>query len=108
MKSLNRLFVVMCFLVNAITGMAQFKVSGQCVDEKDQPLAGVNVVVFAITDTTHILKGAVSNTEGLFTCDGLSAGDYILRFSMVGFRTLSVNHSVNADWNNLQFVLMLY
>lgn len=105
MKSLNRLFVVMCFLVNAITGMAQFKVSGQCVDEKDQPLAGVNVVVFAITDTTHILKGAVSNTEGLFTCDGLSAGDYILRFSMVGFRTLSVNQSVNADRNNLQFVL---
>lgn len=98
MKSANRIWLALCLcLLDVMSGMAQLAINGQCVDEKEQPLAGVNVVVFAATDTTHVLKGAVSNAEGRFSCDNLSAGDYVLRFSMVGFQTLYAEQSLQKD-----------
>lgn len=98
MKSANRIWLALCLcLLNVMGSMAQLAITGQCVDEKEQPLAGVNVVVFAATDTTHVLKGAVSNAEGRFSCDNLSAGDYVLRFSMVGFQTLYAEQSLQKD-----------
>lgn len=62
--------------------MGQCLLSGQVVDEKGNPLEGVNVVI------TTVRMGAATNAEGVYRIEGVPAGDYQLTASYVGYETL--------------------
>ncbi len=77
-----------CFLIALLGGFLSlqaqtFSVKGNVTDENDMPLLGVNVLV---KDQT---RGTVTDFDGNFTLDNVSAGD-VLQFSYVGFQSKEV------------------
>ena len=74
-----------CILIALMGGFLSmhaqtFSVNGNVTDEDNMPLPGVNVLV---KDQT---RGTVTDFDGNFTLDNLSAGD-VIQFSYVGFQT---------------------
>jgi len=73
------------FYISLLQSLAQSNrsVEGTITDFNNQPLAGVNVYI----DETK--RGNVSDAKGFFRVDGLAPGNYILKFSSIGFTSLS-------------------
>lgn len=68
------------------------KLSGRVVDDRKQPLTGVNVIVVGAP------LGALSDDEGRFTIVNIPAGRYSVRANMLGYRSvLTQDIVVNAD-----------
>lgn len=89
-----RLFSVGCAvllfsLATAPQGQAQtVSVRGFIVDaEMGQPLPGANVI-FQWMDGVQQPRGAAANGDGFYHVTGLRPGQYALRVSFVGYRTL--------------------
>ena len=68
-------------LLFTTTLLAQSNVSGNIVDDKGIPLAGVNVLINGTT------KGAVSDFDGKYSISNLEDGAYTLTASSLGFKT---------------------
>jgi outer membrane receptor protein involved in Fe transport len=61
---------------------AQGAIAGAVRDgASNEPLVGVNVIVVGTT------SGAATDLDGLYRIEGLRAGDYSVRFSIIGFET---------------------
>ena len=68
------------------------KISGRVVDERGEPLAGVNVAVPAAR------TGAVTENDGRYVVINVPAGTYDVRVSLIGYRTTTVQGlTVSAD-----------
>jgi hypothetical protein len=63
-------------------------ISGQVTDGEAQPLAGVAITLRAESDSA-IVTGALTRTDGRFRLEGLAPGRYLLRVSMLGYRSRS-------------------
>ncbi len=57
------------------------QIAGRIVDEKQQPLIGVNVVLVG----TH--QGAASDGNGNYRIEKVRVGEYTLKFMAIGYRT---------------------
>lgn len=73
------------FYISLLQSLAQSDrfVEGTITDFNNHPLTGVNVFL------DEIKKGDVSDAKGFFRLDGLARGKYILKFSSIGFISLS-------------------
>ncbi len=68
------------------------KISGRVVDERKQPLIGVNVIVIGAP------LGAASDETGRFTIVQIPAGTYTVRASLLGYRSVATQDVVvSAD-----------
>ncbi len=78
------------------------KVVGKVVDEKREPLIGVNVVVKGTT------RGAVTDPDGIYTIIGVPEGSYTIQARQIGYRTMEVTDvKVMADQTTaLDFTLV--
>ena len=90
-----------CFLIALLGGFLSlqaqtFSVQGNVTDENDMPLLGVNVLV---KDQT---RGTVTDFDGNFQLDDVSAGD-VIQFSYVGFQSQEI---VLADDTFLDVVMV--
>ena len=83
MKLLFFTFVLLCFLQPALG-----QVSGKVATPDQQPLPFVNVLLMNAGDSS-LVKGAVATETGEYKIDGMAAGDYFLRFSLVGYKTFN-------------------
>ena len=73
---------------------AQVKISGKVTDKKGGPIPGISVV---IRNTNY---GTSTDANGLYTISAeLKAGDYVLEFSGVGFKTISNSLRVGSEAN---------
>ncbi|MGB7785739.1 MAG: TonB-dependent receptor [Salinimicrobium sp.] len=77
-----------CFLIALLGGFLSmqaqtFSVQGNVTDENDMPLLGVNVLVKNQT------RGTVTDFDGNFKLDNVSAGD-VIQFSYVGFQSQEI------------------
>lgn len=63
--------------------------SGKVATPDKQPLPFVNVLLMSAGDSS-LVKGAVATEAGEYKIDGIVAGDYFLRFSLVGYKTYNV------------------
>ncbi|XLS29217.1 outer membrane beta-barrel family protein [Flavobacteriaceae bacterium M23B6Z8] len=79
----------------------EFTVSGKVLDNQQQPLSFVNVLVLQKKDST-VIKGNSTQEDGFFKIKGLEQGDYLLKYSFLGFKkhyeaiTLSSDISVDT------------
>lgn len=73
-------FFILCIFIHPFGG-AQTVLSGKVLDEKNQPLPGVNVF---LKGTFH---GASTDQNGSFQFETTESGTQILFFSMMGFKS---------------------
>ncbi len=77
----NKVFYILVILLMGLNTKAQQGITGSVKDVELRPVAGA---------TAHLLntqKFAVSNSDGKFSIDGVSAGTYTIELSAVGFAT---------------------
>lgn len=66
-------------------------IQGRITDADQKPLSGVNVLI------TQLNTGTQSNEQGDFSIENLSAGNYTLTISYLGFKTQTKQVSVQND-----------
>src|SRR5438067_1431279 len=64
------------------TGAA--KVSGSLVNDQGKPLDYASVSIIKATDST-VVKGALSNDNGVYSFDKIPAGKYLVKATVVGY-----------------------
>jgi hypothetical protein len=87
------------FLLCSFPVFAQnnLSLSGTLFDEaSNQPIIGGTVELLQAKDST-LVKGAISDIDGLFSFKDLSAGDYVLRVSYIGYTPLNRAVSLSSD-----------
>jgi iron complex outermembrane recepter protein len=86
------LFWLLCF--SSASAQEEVKIRGTLYDaDNRQPLEFANISLLRPADST-LLRGALSELEGEFSLM-VAPGDYLLRFSFVGFQTLFRSITVN-------------
>jgi|WetSurMetagenome_2_1015567.scaffolds.fasta_scaffold12049_3 hypothetical protein len=68
---------------------SQSAINGVIVDDKRQGLSFVNVVL--MHRDMSFIKGTITNNQGNFNLPLQDKGDYILKISLVGYKTLYIN-----------------
>ncbi|MCR4995367.1 MAG: outer membrane beta-barrel protein [Bacteroidales bacterium] len=93
------------FVLFLLTSPALFAqkgtVSGTIVDTEGEPLPGATVVVMQ-TDSTQV-TGQSTKTDGTFSLTGIKYGDYLLRASYVGYKT--VYRSITLSKQNKKMLM---
>jgi len=77
---------------------AQFSISGTITEKSNQALPGASVRIKSKT------AGATTDAQGKYSISNLSAGNYTITISFIGYRTIEKNVSINAD-QTLNFTL---
>ena len=99
MKTIITLSV--CLLITNIAFAQTANISGKISTENKTPLSFVTVSVLKKTDSS-LVKVAVSNVAGNFTIENISSGNYLLKFTTVGYKeTFLPIDSVNFNNNSI-------
>lgn len=61
------------------------KVSGSLLNEQGKPMDYATVSLIRVTDST-VVKGALSNDNGVYTFDNIRSGKYLVKASVVGYQ----------------------
>ncbi|MBT8245793.1 MAG: TonB-dependent receptor [Winogradskyella sp.] len=73
-----------------------FFLKGKVIDEAQQPLSYVNIIVENAEDNSFI-KGTSTNNDGVFELNSLTKGNYILKASFIGFKTIEIPIILSKD-----------
>ncbi|MEL6538861.1 MAG: carboxypeptidase-like regulatory domain-containing protein, partial [Bacteroidota bacterium] len=91
---------LIALLISTLTWAQNGSITGKIVDAEDgTSLIGANALI------EETKKGASTDLDGNFTISGLSAGDYTLKITFVGFEELTMAVSVsdgNTDVGTIQ------
>jgi iron complex outermembrane recepter protein len=71
--------------------LAQGTISGKVTDTNGDGIPGVNVIL----ENTTI--GAASNVDGAYKIENVPAGDYVIKFSAVGFKSQEFSITVSSS-----------
>jgi len=83
---MNKFLIIFFLLINIIVNAQNsYKIEGKVTDDKNLPLIGANVVIH------EIQKGTMTDENGKFEISGLSAGDYHLHISYLGYICVHYN-----------------
>lgn len=88
-------FTIIASLI-LLPAYSQYAVKGKIMDPENAVMPMVNVAFLNQTDST-LVSGAVSDSCGIYSTS-LAGGDYIIRYSYLGYKTLYKNMQVNADF----------
>ena len=66
-------------------------IKGRITDREGSPLPGTSVSI------TRTFLGGVAGTDGTYTVTGLKDGIYTVRFSFVGFKTLTMEVTLSGE-----------
>lgn len=96
---IRHLLLVLCFISVSFVAFAQNgTLSGQVLDEANQPLPGASVVIRSIN------RGASSNANGIYKINALPNGTYKVSVSFVGYQELERTVIISGD-QSLNFKL---
>ena len=87
MKIISTLSVFLITLTTNIAFAQTANITGKTSTENKSPLALVTVSLLKKSDSS-LVKVAVSNDVGNFTIDNITSGNYLLRFTNVGFEQM--------------------
>ncbi|MFH4967014.1 outer membrane beta-barrel family protein [Gaetbulibacter sp. M240] len=100
-------FLFGCFLIISAFGLAQsqFTISGDVKDTNQQGIAFVNVLLVKAQDSS-LVKGTISNENGFYSINSVSAGTYKIISSFVGYQThYSKTFTLNQNYK-LETIIM--
>lgn len=72
-----------------------YSVSGRVVDAKNSPISYANIILLSKQDST-VVSGASSEDNGSFKFKSITSGEYILKTSFIGYRTVFQNLNINS------------
>ena len=73
------------------------------VFDKDIALEFVNVTIFKQADTGMVAYAATTDTSGSFFIAGIEFGDYLAKFSLIGYKPSAQKFSITAAADLLKF-----
>lgn len=80
------LFIIAVFILfQAFEVKAQTTLTGTVLDERQSPLPSATVLLLDPSDST-LVKGNVTNNEGVYRIENLQSGKYLISVSMVGYQ----------------------
>ncbi len=100
---LKKLFILFILIISFNTTFAQINnavVSGVVRHEQSKELLPYVNIVVTDSDNTF-LTGTITNEKGIFTIDGLSTGDYLVKVSFMGFTEQTIPFHVGRLNNYL-------
>lgn len=85
-----KFLLVFCFLLGfSVWTYGQSELRGRVVDELSQvPLEFASVAIYKTQDSS-LVEGSITDVEGYFLIENVAPGNYFLKVSFIGFRTLS-------------------
>lgn len=87
------LSLVLALCLSMVASAQKITVSGTIVDNQGEPLPGATVVIMN-PDSTQV-TGQQTRADGTFSIGSIKAGDYLLRASFVGYKTVFQPLSLN-------------
>jgi len=99
----NLLFLIFLFATGNVFAQTNM-LSGKLLDAADNSaLIGATVVIYPATDTSQ-KSGSVTDVDGGFVIENLSAGKYVMKAMYVGFEniTQTINLTANTDLGNIK------
>lgn len=110
-KNLVLSFITYCFIAINISPVAAqsksgTKMSGKVITTINETLPYANVLLFNAVDTTMV-KGTITNEEGVFEIENVSVGNYYLSVSVIGYKTFEsetfkLSPNENKDFGTIQ------
>ena len=89
---MKKLWMILYLLLISSYAYAQFSVSGTLKDaQSQQPLTGVTVVI------EETKNGSITDKNGFFQLNNVAKGSYTLRFSSIGYQTVTKLIEVSED-----------
>ncbi len=95
----NKMHILVVCLIQAISISAQSGISGRIIDKNSIPLASATVLLLSHADSTFI-TGTMSDLDGRFEILHLKSDNYILSFSMMGFKKINMTHQAGQNTMN--------
>lgn len=74
-------------------------IRGRILNEQRQAIPFANVALFQTGDTLSMIRGTASDLEGRYTVEAPEPGEYQLRVSYLGYRSVSLAVSAVRDLN---------
>jgi hypothetical protein len=97
----NFSFVLLAILVTVLPSTAQkFIVKGQLLDSTSVGLPSATIMILQTKDSTLVNFGT-SNAEGNFEIKNVTAGDYFLKVSYIGYQTLTKRFVTQAGMQEI-------
>lgn len=92
---MKKLFLALIASLILPSAYGQYAVKGKIMDPEDVVMPMVNVAFLNQVDST-LVSGAVSDSCGIYSTS-LAEGNYIIRYSYLGYKTLYKKMQVNTD-----------
>ncbi|VXB79185.1 conserved exported hypothetical protein [Flavobacterium sp. 9AF] len=87
---MNKIILNFIFLFSVLLGQAQTIYTGQVIDQKNEPVAFANVIIYNAIDQS-IKRGDITDSNGNFKIELNEIGDYYLEISFLGFKTKKID-----------------
>src|ERR1700744_1266026 len=94
------LYIICTASAFAFAAKPPVKVSGVLTDDKGKPMDYATVSILNAKDSS-VVKGTLSNENGVYTFDHITAGTYIIKATVVGYqKTLSTPFTISDALTN--------
>ncbi len=87
-KLAKRFSLITLLLFTIISASAQSGIYGKVVSNDDKSLANANILLLNTKDSS-LVKGQLTNGEGLYTFENIPSGKYFILYSYTGYKTES-------------------
>lgn len=86
-QTMKILYTLLFTIISTLAIAQTYKASGKVVDAEEDNIIGANVVLASPTDS--LFRATATNGYGNFTIENIPQGNYTLKVSYVGFKTLT-------------------
>ncbi|TAD99799.1 MAG: hypothetical protein EAZ97_07795 [Bacteroidetes bacterium] len=76
-------------------------ITGKVLDENAESVVSANILLLKVKDSS-LVRGAVSNLEGIFEINGIDNGNYLLSVRMVGYDNYFVALTVSSEKSKIE------
>lgn len=94
----NKIHLLILLLTLSISISAQSVISGRITDKDNTPMASATILLLNHADSAYI-TGTISDIDGRFEILNLKPDNYILSFSMIGFKKINRLLQVGLNTN---------
>lgn len=91
----NILLALLFVFSSIICHSQEVSIKGKITDEKKIEIPFANIALFFANDTTKIYKGSVSDLSGEYVLENINPGEYIIKTSYIGYKTVSIPVYIN-------------